>query len=64
MFAVLGATMLADTPGGRDEIRELVDPMIGDLVDQLVVEKEVVAKGSDELPRGGAGRSLHRRART
>jgi class 3 adenylate cyclase len=35
MFGVLGGSILADTPGGRDELRELVDPALRDIVDQL-----------------------------
>jgi class 3 adenylate cyclase len=35
MFALFGPWMLADTPGGREQLRELVDPRLRDLVDQL-----------------------------
>jgi class 3 adenylate cyclase len=35
MFQVFGALTLADTPGGRDELRALVDPALVDIVDQL-----------------------------
>jgi class 3 adenylate cyclase len=35
MFGALGGLILADTPGGRDELRELVDPALRDIVDQL-----------------------------
>jgi class 3 adenylate cyclase len=35
MFAVVGGWVLADTPGGRDELREIVDPSLRDMVDQL-----------------------------
>jgi class 3 adenylate cyclase len=35
LFAFLGGWVLADTPGGRDELRELVDPSLHDMVDQL-----------------------------
>jgi class 3 adenylate cyclase len=34
-FSLLGGLALADTPGGRDELRELVDPSLRDLVDEL-----------------------------
>jgi len=34
-FATYGPWVLADTPGGGDELRELVDPRLGDLVDEL-----------------------------
>lgn len=35
LFAALGPWMLADAPGGRDELRELVDPRLRGLVDEL-----------------------------
>jgi class 3 adenylate cyclase len=35
LFAALGPLMLTDTPGGRDELREVVDPSLRDLVDDL-----------------------------
>src|SRR5262245_16949672 len=35
LFAALGSLVLADTPGGRDELRGVVDPMFHDLVDEL-----------------------------
>ena len=35
VFASLGRWTLADTPGGRDELRRLVDPRVRDLVDEL-----------------------------
>jgi class 3 adenylate cyclase len=31
----LGGMMLADTPGGRDELRDIVDPALRDIVDEL-----------------------------
>lgn len=34
-FAAVGGWVLADTPGGRDELRELVDPSVRDMVDDL-----------------------------
>lgn len=34
-FAGLGSYALADTPGGHDELRELVDPSLRDVVDEL-----------------------------
>ena len=33
-FAALGGMVLADTPGGRDELRELVDPAPRDIVER------------------------------
>lgn len=35
LFVVFGGLVLADTPGGRDELRALVDPALRDIVDQL-----------------------------
>ncbi len=35
LFTAYGPLLLADTPGGRDELRELVDPRLQDIVDQL-----------------------------
>jgi class 3 adenylate cyclase len=35
-FAALGGLVLADTPGGKDALRELVDPSLHDIVDTLV----------------------------
>jgi class 3 adenylate cyclase len=35
LFAGLGPLVLADTPGGRDALRELVDPSLRDMVDEL-----------------------------
>ena len=34
-FGGLGPLVLADTPGGRDALRELVDPLLRDMVDEL-----------------------------
>ncbi len=34
-FAAVGGWVLADTPGGREELRELVDPSLRDMVDGL-----------------------------
>jgi class 3 adenylate cyclase len=34
-FAAMGGLILADTPGGRDELRAKVHPELGDVVDQL-----------------------------
>jgi len=38
LFAALGAWVLQDTPGGRDELRDLVAQELGDLVDDLPTE--------------------------
>ena len=37
-FAGLGGVILADTPGGHDELREIVDPALRDIVDGLSPE--------------------------
>ncbi len=34
-FANVGAMVLADTPGGKDELRSLVDPSLAAMVDEL-----------------------------
>ena len=36
IFALFGPVLVADTPGGREELRGLVDPRLRDLVDDLV----------------------------
>jgi hypothetical protein len=35
VFTQVGPLVLADTPGGREELRELVDPRLRDIVDEL-----------------------------
>jgi len=35
LFTATGGWTLGDTPGGRDELRELVDPELRDIVDEL-----------------------------
>lgn len=46
MLSGVGGMVLADTPGGRDELRLLVDPSLRDLVDGLVPEDEAVTSFS------------------
>lgn len=41
-FRGAGGLMLADTPGGRDELRELVDPALRDIVDELTPTEDAV----------------------
>jgi class 3 adenylate cyclase len=36
LFALFGPLVLADTPGGRDELRKLVHPELRDLVDDML----------------------------
>jgi class 3 adenylate cyclase len=35
LFSVFGGLILADTPGGREELRSLVDPALHDIIDEL-----------------------------
>jgi class 3 adenylate cyclase len=42
-FREIGPLILADTPGGREELRRLVDPRLGDIVDALRPEDLIVA---------------------
>ena len=44
-FLEVGGMVLADLPGGRDELRALVDPGLADLVDQVEPVVDVVAVG-------------------
>jgi class 3 adenylate cyclase len=39
----IGGLVLADTPGGRQQLRELVDPALRDLVDELTPEPATVS---------------------
>jgi class 3 adenylate cyclase len=50
-FALLGRFALADTPGGRDELRRRVDPLFHDLIDGL--EPATAAVEAGEV--GGTG---------
>ncbi|HEV2814198.1 MAG TPA: adenylate/guanylate cyclase domain-containing protein [Solirubrobacteraceae bacterium] len=43
IFSLVGGVVLADTPGGREELRELVDPCLRDLVDALTPAAERTA---------------------
>jgi class 3 adenylate cyclase len=44
MFAALGPWALADAPGGREELRELVDPRYHDIVDALSLAEDSTAR--------------------
>src|SRR5262245_48245921 len=35
IFALMAHWVLADTPGGREELKELVDPRLADIVDEI-----------------------------
>jgi class 3 adenylate cyclase len=45
VFEVLGPFVLADTPGGPEELRELVDPRLRDIVDALRPSGAVAGSG-------------------
>lgn len=45
LFAFLGGWVLADTPGGRDQLREIVDPSLRDMVDRLSPADPVAVSG-------------------
>ncbi|HME04892.1 MAG TPA: hypothetical protein VKG38_17860 [Solirubrobacteraceae bacterium] len=47
-FAAFGGWVLADTPGGRDQLRELVDPVLRDMVDDLLPADSDTLWGSTE----------------
>jgi len=55
-FLSAGGNVLANTPGGREELRRLVDPELADLVDELQpLDRPVVwAAPSAKLSLGGA----------
>ncbi len=54
-FAALGGLILADTPGGRDALRELVDPSLHDLIDAFSPDdRAMVTFNSAGAPLGGA----------
>jgi class 3 adenylate cyclase len=44
-FALLGGFMLADVPGGREALRELVDPIFHDMIDDLEPRHELLYAG-------------------
>lgn len=52
ILASIGEWVLADTPGGRDALRSIVDPRLGEVVDQLVATDRTVASSSTH---GGIG---------
>ncbi len=55
-FRAAGGLMLTDTPGGREELRELVDPALRDIVDELTpVEGTMLTYASQGFGIGGAG---------
>jgi len=43
VFKALGPWAIADAPGGRDELREAVDPRLRDIVDELAPTKDSTA---------------------
>ena len=46
---MLGPWLLADTPGGRDELRELVHPALRDLIDAIEPDHRSIAR-ADSIP--------------
>ena len=52
VLASIGDWVLADTPGGRDALRSIVDPRLREVVDQLVASDRTVASSSTH---GGIG---------
>ncbi len=55
-FRGAGGLMLTDTPGGRDELRELVDPALRDIVDELTpAEGTMVSFTTEGFGIAGAG---------
>jgi class 3 adenylate cyclase len=54
-FRGLGGLILTDTPGGRDELRELVDPSLRDIVNELSPEDPPVALSFDTGGTVGGG---------
>jgi class 3 adenylate cyclase len=44
-FAVVGPWILADKPGGRDELRRCIDPRLHDIVDRLVPSPLISSAG-------------------
>ena len=55
-FLAMGRYVLASTPGGREELRGVVDPEFSDLVDELQPhEVPLVWLGRPEWTAGGAG---------
>ena len=54
-FRGVGGLMLTDTPGGREELRELVDPALRDIVDELTpVDAPMLAFATEGFALGGA----------
>lgn len=51
-FANVGAMVLADTPGGKDELRSLVDPSFAAMVDELTASPHTSATTGTSLAAG------------
>ena len=60
-FASIGGHVLADTPGGHDALRDLVDPALGDLVDALTPVRTLIAGYSVAMGGLNAIRDVHAR---
>jgi class 3 adenylate cyclase len=48
--AICGPLMLADIPGGREQLRELLDPVFHDMVDEFVTNDQVATSFQTTLP--------------
>ena len=46
-FSLLGGFMLVDIPGGRETLREIVDPIFHDMIDQLEPRHEPLYSGDN-----------------
>jgi len=55
VFAQVGALVLADTPGGREELRTLIDPRLRDIADSFAPAVRVVATSGAVDGYGPAG---------
>ena len=49
-FTAIGPWLLADTPGGREELRDFVDPKLRDLVDEISAATDQSTAFSFRLP--------------
>ena len=60
LFRGVGGLMLTDTPGGRDELRELVDPELRDIVDELTpTDRAMLSFATKGFGLGDAGDVLN-----
>ena len=58
LFRGVGDLMLTDTPGGRDALRDLVDPELRDIVDDLTpTDRAMLSFATKGFGLGDAGMS-------